>query len=159
DLPWWQLFRDPTLQELIRAAVANNQDLALAAARVEEARALVGIAKADLYPQVSADINGAYGRPLSKQYYANAITSGRYAASVSVFWELDLWGRIRNSRDAAIADLLATDNGRRAILLSLIAGVAQAYLELRSLDLELEIAKSNTETRRGTLDLFRARAR
>ncbi len=159
DLPWWELFKDPVLQDLIHAAVANNQDLVLAAARVDEARAFVGIAKADFYPQISAQADAAYGRPLSKEINPAAETGGRYNMSAGLSWELDLWGRIRNSRDAAIADLLATENGRRAILLSLVSGVAQAYLELRELDLELEIAKSNTETRQGTLDLFEKRAR
>ncbi|HME90792.1 MAG TPA: TolC family protein, partial [Myxococcaceae bacterium] len=159
DVPWWELFRDPTLQDLIRAALANNQDLVLAAARVEEARAFAGIAKADYYPQVSAQINAAYARPLSRQIIPGATWSGRYSASADVFWEIDLWGRVRNSSAAAMADLLATEDGRRAILLSLVSSVAQAYLELRELDLELEIAKSNTETRRGTVNLFEARAR
>jgi multidrug efflux system outer membrane protein len=159
DLPWWQLFKDPTLQDLIRVALANNQDLALAAARVDESRALVGVAKADLYPQVSAQVNAAYGRPLSRNVNPGAQDSGRYAMSGDVSWEIDLWGRVRNSRDAAMADLLATEDFRRAVILSLVSGVAQAYLELRALDLELEIDKSNTDIRKGTLDLFEARAR
>jgi multidrug efflux system outer membrane protein len=159
DLPWWEVFRDPILQDLIRAALANNQDLALAAARVDEARASVGIAKADFYPQIAAQADAAYGRPISKQINSNATTGGRFDASVSMFWELDFWGRIRNSRDAAIAELVATENGQRAILLSLVSGVAQAYLELREFDLEREIAKSNTDIRRETLNLFEARAR
>ena len=159
DLPWWKVFKDTALQDLIRMALANNQDLALAAARVDEARAFVGIAKADLYPQISAQLDAAYGRSPSKQIDPLSGTSGRYAASAGLSWEIDLWGRVRNSRDAAMADLLATEDGRRAVILSLVSGVALAYVELRSLDLELEIAKSNTGTRRSTLDLFDARAR
>jgi multidrug efflux system outer membrane protein len=159
DLPWWTVFKDTALQDLIRTALANNQDLALAAARVDEARAFVGIAKADLYPQISAQLDAAYGRSPSKQIDPRSVTSARYAASAGLSWEIDLWGRVRNSRDAAMADLLATEDGRRAVILSLVSGVALAYVELRSLDLELEIAKSNTGTRRSTLDLFDARAR
>ena len=159
DLPWWKVFKDTALQDLIRMALANNQDLALAAARVDEARAFVGIAKADLYPQISAQLDAAYGRSPSKQIDPLSGTSARYAASAGLSWEIDLWGRVRNSRDAAMADLLATEDGRRAVILSLVSGVALAYVELRSLDLELEIAKSNTGTRRSTLDLFDARAR
>jgi len=159
DLPWWKVFKDTALQDLIRTALANNQDLALAAARVDEARAFVGIAKADLYPQISAQLDAAYGRSPSKQIDPLSGTSARYAASAGLSWEIDLWGRVRNSRDAAMADLLATEDGRRAVILSLVSGVALAYVELRSLDLELEIAKSNTGTRRSTLDLFDARAR
>jgi len=159
DLPWWQVFKDPVLQDLIRVALANNQDLALAAARVDESRAFVGIAKADLYPQVSAQIDAAYGRPISRNLNPGASNSGNYSGTANLSWELDLWGRVRNSRDAALADLLATEDFRRGIILALVSGVAQAYLELRELDLELQISQSNTDTRRGTLDLFEARAR
>lgn len=159
DLPWWDFFRDPVLQGLVREALEKNQDLALAVARVEEARALSGVAKADFYPQVAAQASGAYGQPFSKQIVPGSSETGRFGLSASVFWELDLWGRVRNQSAAAMADLLATDEGRRAVVLSLVSGVAQAYVELRELDLELEVARANTETRRGTLDLFEKRAR
>src|SRR5206468_11138578 len=113
----------------------------------------------DFYPQLAAQVGGAYGRPVSKAIDPTADWSGRFTALGTLSWELDLWGRIRNSRDAAIADLLASEDGRRAILLSLVSGVAQAYLEMRELDLELAIARSNTDTRAGTVRLFEARAR
>ena len=158
DLPWWEVFKDPVLQGLIRESLAANQDLALAAARVDEARANVGIAKADLYPQIAASANGAYGQPTSNKLQPGGKQQALYTASLSASWELDLWGRVRNSRDAAFADLLATEDGRAAVVLSLVSGVAQAYLELRALDLQLEIARSNTQTRQGTLDLFQNRA-
>jgi multidrug efflux system outer membrane protein len=167
DLPWWEVFKDPTLQALIREALAANQDLALAAARVDEARAVVGIAKADLYPQLSASANGAYGQPVSDKVLFGATDAGpsagnpqaRFSAALGAAWELDLWGRVRNARDAAFADLLGTEDGRRAVVLALVSGVAQAYLELRALDLQLEIARTNTRTRQETLDLFEARSR
>jgi multidrug efflux system outer membrane protein len=167
DLPWWQVFKDPTLQALIREALTANQDLALATARVDEARAAVGIAKADLYPQIAASVNGAYGQPVSDKVLNGASNAGPaankaqslYVGALSAAWELDLWGRVRNSRDAAFADLLATEHGRHAVVLSLVASVAQAYLELRALDLQLEIARSNNTARQGTLELFETRAR
>jgi multidrug efflux system outer membrane protein len=159
DLPWWEVFKDPVLQGLIHEALVANQDLALAAARVDEARANVGIAKADLYPQIAASVNGAYGQPISNKIQPGGNQRALYTASLSASWELDLWGRVRNSRDAAFADLLATEDGRNGVVLSLVSGVAQAYLELRALDLQLEIARSNTQTRQGTLDLFQNRAR
>jgi multidrug efflux system outer membrane protein len=158
DLPWWEAFKDPILQELIRESLAANQDLVLATARVAEASALVGVARSGLYPQIDAQVAGAYGQPLADQIQPDE-PRARWSANAAVFWELDLWGRVRNGRDAAIADLLATEDGRHAVVLSLVSGVAQAYLELRALDLELEIARSNTETRRGTLDLFENRAK
>jgi multidrug efflux system outer membrane protein len=157
DLPWWEVFRDPALQGLIREALASNQDLALATARVAEFRALVGVSTADLYPQVSGEAVAAYGQPISDRL-AEGEPGALYQANAAVSWELDLWGRVRNGRAAAIADLVATEDGRHAVVLSLVSGVAQAYLELRALDLQLEIARSNAETRRGTLELFETRA-
>jgi multidrug efflux system outer membrane protein len=158
DLPWWEFFKDPTLQDLIREALAANQDLALAAARVDEARAIVGIARADFYPQVAGTANGGYGQPASERLVPGIKEQARYTLEASASWEMDLWGRVRDSRNAAFADLLASEDGRHAVVLSLVSGVAQAYVELRALDLQLEIAKSNAETRKGTLDLFEARA-
>lgn len=158
DLPWWEIFKDPTLQNLIREALAANQDLALAAARVDEARAIVGVARADFYPQVAGTARGGYGQAVSDEILPGSDERALYSLEASASWELDLWGRIRNSSSAAFADLLATEDVRRAVVLSLVSGVAQAYVELRALDLQLEIAKSNAETRRGTLDLFEARA-
>jgi multidrug efflux system outer membrane protein len=158
DLPWWEMFKDPVLQDLIREALRANQDLALAVARVEESRAILGIAKADLYPQIAASVDAAYGHFVSKKLLPGVNEQALYTASLSASWELDLWGRVRNSRDAAYADLLGTEDGRRAVVLSLVSGVAQAYLELRALDLQLEIANSNQQTRKGTLDLFETRA-
>jgi multidrug efflux system outer membrane protein len=159
DLPWWEFFKDPALQRLISEALERNQDLALAAARVEEARALTGVAKADFYPQIAVQASGAYGQLFSKQIVPGSSETGRFGLNASVFWELDLWGRVRNQRDAALADLLATEEGRRAVVLALVSSVAQAYMELRELDMELEVARANTEARRGTLDLFEKRAR
>ncbi len=162
DLPWWQVFKDPVLQGLIREALAANQDLALATARVAESRALVGVAKSGLYPQLDVKVDGGYGQPISDraaESLGQREAHARYSGNLGLSWELDLWGRVRNGRDAAIADLLATEDGRHAVVLSLVSSVAQAYLELRALDLQLEIARSNTATRKGTLDLFETRAK
>ena len=161
DLPWWEVYRDPVLQGLIREALQKNQDLALAAARVQEAGALAGVAKADLWPQLAAEADATWGR-LSRQVYggtALANPTGRFTASLGLSWELDIWGRVRNSRDAALADLLATEEARRAVVLGLVSSVASAYWQLRELDLELDIAKRNTAVRQGTVDLFDQRAR
>jgi multidrug efflux system outer membrane protein len=159
DLPWWEAFRDPVLQDLITEALANNQDLALALARVQEAGALVGVAKADLYPRIDAQVTGTYGQLESKQLVPGTQPSGNYLAAAGLSWELDLWGRVRNAGAAATADLFATEDARHGVVLSLVSGVAQAYLELRELDLELEIARSNNTSRGETLALFQARAK
>jgi multidrug efflux system outer membrane protein len=158
DLAWWQVFEDAQLQALIRDALANNQDLRLAAARVEESRALVGVARADFYPQISLGAGGTYGQQLAKNYTPGVGPTGRWRADVGLSWELDVWGRVRNASDAAVASLLATEEGRRAVVLSLVSDVAQAYADLLELDLELEISRRNTETRQGTLDLFTKRS-
>lgn len=159
DLPWWEVFKDPVLQALIREAVANNLDLALAMARVEEARSLAGVARADLYPQLNGQGTATYGQQVPKQLVPDAKQTGSFSLSATLTWELDLWGRVRNANAAARADLLATEYGRHGVVLSLVASVAQAYLELRELDLELEIARSNTSARRETLSIFETRAR
>ena len=161
DVPWWEMFRDPALQGLIQEAIANNQDLRLAAARVEESRALLGVARADFYPQVNLQAGGTYGQQTAKSFpgYSGVGPSGNWTASVGLSWEIDLWGKIRNASDAAKASLLATEEGRRGTLITLVADVAQAYFELRELDVELEIARRNTVTRQGTLELFEKRSR
>lgn len=160
DLPWWEMFRDPALQALVREAIANNQDLRLASARVEESRALLGVARADFYPQVSLGAGGNYGQQVAKAFpiYSGFGPSGSWSANLGVSWEIDLWGKIRNASDAAKATLLATEEGRRGTLITLVADVAQSYFELLELDTELEIARRNTVTRQGTLDLFTKRS-
>jgi multidrug efflux system outer membrane protein len=159
DLPWWEVFKDPKLHALIRESLAANQDLALAAARVDEARANVGIAKADYYPQVFAQAFGEYGKVSSDKLVTGTTYQALFQANLGVSWELDLWGRTRNASDAAYAGLLSTEAGRQGVILSLVSGVAQAYLELRALDYQLQVVKENIESRKATLDLFEKRAR
>ncbi len=158
DLPWWEIHRDPVLQGLIKEALANNQDLKLAAARVVEAGALLGVARADLWPQLGVQADGSWGR-YSREVLPGANATGRYSAALGLSWELDIWGRVRNASDAAQADLLATEEGRRGVVLGLVASVASTYWQLRELDLELEITKHNTASRQGTVQLFETRVR
>jgi multidrug efflux system outer membrane protein len=162
DLPWWEVYRDPVLQQLLREALQNNQDLALAAARVQEAGAFVGISKADLWPQLAAQLDASWGRSSLEVFPGSLVpnggATGRFTAALGLSWELDIWGRVRNSRDAALADLLSTEEGRRSVVLGLVASVASTYWQLRELDLELEIAQRNTAARQGTVDLFQQRS-
>jgi multidrug efflux system outer membrane protein len=158
DLPWWEVYGDPALQLLVQEALQNNQDLALAAARVLEAGALVGVSKADLWPQLSAQAQASRGRE-SREVVPGAPTQNLFSTALTLSWELDVWGRVRNARDAALADLLATEETRRGVVLDLVASVASAYWQLRELDLELEIARRNTSSRQGTVDLFQTRLR
>jgi multidrug efflux system outer membrane protein len=159
DLPWWQLFKDPTLDGLIREALEKNQDLALAVARVAESQAVARGAAGPLWPQVSAEATGNTGQLVSKANVPGSSTRTIWGLNAGVSWELDVWGRVRSARDQAEAISIATEEDRRGVVLSLVSGVAQAYLELRALDLQLEVAKTNGALRKGTLDLFQARAK
>ncbi len=158
DLPWWEMYRDPILQGLIEEALRNNQDLRVAAARVARSRALVGVSAADFYPQIGLGASGGYGQQNAKNYFPGQGPQGAFALNLGLSWELDVWGRVRNATDAARADLFATEEVRRGVVLSLVSDVAQAYAELMELDVELEIAQRNTVTRQGTLDLFTKRS-
>jgi multidrug efflux system outer membrane protein len=158
NLGWWEMYRDPILQGLIEEALRSNQDLRFAAARVTEARALVGVSAADFYPQINLGAAGAYGQQSAKNYVPGQGPSGAFNVSLGMSWELDIWGRVRNANDAAKADLMATEEFRRGAVLTLVADVAQAYAELMELDVELEVAVRNTTTRQGTLDLFTKRS-
>ena len=154
DLPWFEVFGDPALKSLIEEALANGYDAKIAAARVEEARARYGIARADFYPQVGYDGGYRYERlPQSVNSSGNA--ENRYTANINVSWEIDIWGRVRRLSESALASYLATDEARQGVLLSLASDVAQAYFELLDLDAELEIANRTTASFQDTYDLFK----
>jgi len=159
DLPWWQLFKDPTLDGLVRESLEKNQDLALAAARVQESQAVARGASGPLWPQVSLQASGATGQLVSKASVPGAGNRTSWGLDAELSWELDLWGRVRSARDQAEAISIATEEDRRGVVLALVSGVAQAYLELRALDLQLEVARTNGLLRKSTLDLFEARAK
>ncbi len=159
DLPWWQVFRDDRLQNLIQLALANNHDLRIAVSRVEQARQISLQARSQFFPQVNYD--GGIGTGKNALFGAIAPNSGQTQDSafidLSVFWEVDLWGRIRRLNEAARAQFLATEEARRGVTISLVSSVAQAYFELLELDLQLEIAKRNTESFADTLRIFSLR--
>lgn len=151
---WKGLFRDPVLDSLVQFAVDSNRDLRQAVARVAEYRALRGVARSDLFPQISA--NGLYLR--QKLSFGN-FTAAYHAFQVQgeASWEPDLWGRIRQSAAAAGADLAARQEDRRAVLLSLVGDVAEGYLQLREYDAELQVATRTMNSRQETLRLARQR--
>lgn len=166
DLKWWEVFTDPSLQELIRTALAQNYDLRQAVARVEAARAVVGIVRADQYPNVAAgggvainrsSRNGAMYLPPSIMPNQNR-TFGSAAVDLLSF-ELDIWGRLRRATEAARASLLAAEENRKAVVTTLVSDVAAAYFSLRELDGELDIAKRTLATRRNSLNLVQSRER
>ena len=169
ELPWWEVFKDPTLQDLIRTATTNNYDLKQAVARVEQARNLATVAAAPLFPQIG--YNGAVGRGRNAAFNAPAPTSSQSAsgvtrfgttegtalATLNAFWEIDLWGRIRRLSEAARAQYLATDEARRGVMITLVSDVATAYFQLLDLDRELQIQTAATNAYAGSYQIFNDR--
>ena len=157
DLAWWQMFADETLQSLLREALASNYDLQIAAARILEARAQVTIARASQLPEVAASGSAAYSRvegPLTPlQARESAVATG----GLDFSFELDLWGRFRRGSQAARAELLASEEGARFVITTLISDVGSAYVLLRALDQEVEIARRTLASREQSLTFVRIR--
>ncbi len=130
DEPWWEVFRDPVLKGLIQEALSRNYDVRIAAARVQEAQAILRVARSDLYP--SLDYSGGVSRSnitpgvLGGPGGQAPTTSNFYSGTLSASWELDIWGRIRRSNEAARATLFATEDARRGVWLTLVSDLAQA---------------------------------
>jgi multidrug efflux system outer membrane protein len=163
DLPWFQVFDDPALQALIREAIANNLDLRAAVARVEEARARAGIAASFLYPQIDATASYAVRqasttrRTDTQQPTDNDTTHQSAIYGFQLSWELDLFGRIRREREAATALALASEQGRRGVIVTLVGDVATNYFLLRELDLQLNISRQTLRLNDQTVTYFRDR--
>ena len=159
---WWSLFGDPALDRLVTEALGANQDLAEAAARVEEARALAGIARADRYPEVTGTVNGSRTR-LSKETLnlppevVIPLEIDRYRAAANISYELDFWGRLRRLAEAARAELLASEEGRRNVELALISEVTAAYFDLLAFDHQLGIVRETLGSRSESVRLQRLR--
>ncbi len=155
DLPWFEVFRDDALGAHLREALENNRDLQVAAARVQQARYLAAVARSPLFPQLGYDAVTARGdQALLGNPAPGATLENSSLLAANLFWEIDVWGRIRRSAEAARAELFATEAVRRGVVLSLVAAVAQSYYELLELDLEREIAQSSVQAYQGTYDLF-----
>jgi outer membrane protein, multidrug efflux system len=152
DEEWAKVFQDQELQRLIRAALQNNYDVRIAAARVQEARAQLGITRADQFPTLGGGGNITSQRDSATgPIPAFELTQG--ALSVSAAWNLDFWGRYRRATEAQRARLLAQEWAQRAVISSLVANVASGYFQLRELDLELEISKRTLASRSESLKL------
>ncbi len=159
NLPWWELLPDEELQNLVRIALKENKDLHQAIASVEEFQARLSIARTDFIPQVSANANApAFGR-LKGPRTLGLPTAFTYYAQAELSWELDIWGRVRRANEAARADLLAREENRRAVILELVSGVAQAYFDLRQLDMQLDIAKRTLQSWEESVRIAQARLR
>src|SRR5712692_7895829 len=161
DLPWWEVFQDTILKNLIEEAISNNYDGKIAAARVQEARANFVVSRSDLFPSLdySASVSrgkiepGVLGSPGGPAPRA----SNFYSGTVAMSWELDIWGRVRRSTEAARATLLATEEARRGVWLTLVSDLAQAYFELLALDVRLQIARDSTDAYQSTYNVFQDR--
>jgi len=152
DEKWWEVFQDKELQGLIRTALQQNFDVRIAASRIVQARAQLGITRADQFPTVSGDVSAAVLRS-AKNKLQSAYQLNAEQLDVAVNWELDFWGQFRSATEAARAQLLATEWGRRAVVTSLVANVATGYFQLRELDLELEISRRTLANRQESLKL------
>jgi multidrug efflux system outer membrane protein len=164
DLDWWELFDDPALRELIDTALAQNYDARLAMARVAEARALAGVSRSFLMPQV--DGAGRYQRQrvsrtsVAPPIPSSADTPDNFAQfNFDLFWEIDLFGRLQNLNEAAQSLFFASEWGQQAVLSAVVADVARAYFELRTLDLQLEISRATLESFQASRRLVMLRLR
>ncbi|HEX3231471.1 MAG TPA: efflux transporter outer membrane subunit, partial [Pyrinomonadaceae bacterium] len=162
DTKWFDVFKDDKLQELIRQALVSNYDLRLAVARVEQARASYGITRADQFPNIGASADLTTQR-LSRSGTVNVpdvINRDRTFGSVLLnllTFEVDVWGRLRRATESARANLLATEENRKAVITTLVSDVATAYFNLRELDFELEIAKRTLGSRQESLRIIKLR--
>jgi multidrug efflux system outer membrane protein len=159
---WWEQIKDPVLTDLIKTALAENKDVKIAAARVEEYLGKYGFSRSQLFPQVGANANGSRNRTTQSAVPAPlpSAVDPQYTniqATLYASWEIDVWGKIRRLNEAARADLLATEEGRRATILTLVASVATAYINLRDLDRQLEIAKATVASRAESVKVFKLR--
>jgi multidrug efflux system outer membrane protein len=162
NVPWWDLFQDPQLKTLIKVALEENRDLKIAVERIEEMRAALGIAKADLYPKLSADLHAGALNPSNTAVVGlpssdTNNTTGLYVATLDLSWELDFFGRIRRATEAQKALLLASEEARRAVAIALVADVATAYLDLRGLDRRLAISRDTITSRKESVEYSKTR--
>lgn len=157
---WWVQFRDPQLERLIGIALAENKDVLIAAARVEEYYGRYGVQRGQQFPQVGVQAEGGRQRqsresnPLLQLFPGASATTDFYSIDLGVSFELDLWGRLRRGTEAARADLLAVEENRRTVILTLVSAVATSYVNLLNLDRQLEISRETVRSRAESLRIF-----
>lgn len=158
NMKWYDVYKDSVLVALIDTAIINNLDLKLALARVEEAKAILGFNQANMFPFFDYS-----GKARASDFGNTAAGAGvafpgnSFSALGNVSWEIDLWGKLRHANRAAFAELIATDEGRKSVYISLVAQVAELYFQLRGLDDRLEITRKTIETRREYLRIITLR--
>ncbi|PWT88589.1 MAG: transporter [Acidobacteria bacterium] len=149
---WWDTFQDDALRDLIHTALEQNYDVRIAAARILEAQAVLGITRADQFPTVNAGASAARER-VPKTLASPALETSAFQVSSSLNWELDFWGKFRRATESARANLLAEEWAQRQVVSTLVSDVASSYFELRELDLELEISRQTLASRQDSLRL------
>jgi multidrug efflux system outer membrane protein len=156
DLPWWGVFKDPVLQDLIQVALTNNYDLRITLTRVDQARALQAQARSEFMPQAGyvGEANRGRNDYLGLPVPNGGQTKNSFLGALGAAWEIDLWGRVRRMNEAARANFMATQEGRRSVMISLVSGVARAYFELLELDEQLAIARRTKDSYERTFKLF-----
>lgn len=159
EIGWKDYFTDPTLHGLIADALDHNRDLRLAIQRVEEARAIYGIRRADQFPTIGVEADLARARvPADFSGVGRAVTANQFQVGIGLAsWELDFWGRVANLKEAALQNYLATDAARQAVTLTLIEQVANSYLSLRELDERIALTQKTIATREKSYRIFKRR--
>jgi multidrug efflux system outer membrane protein len=152
DLPWWQVFKDPKLQELVRTALKQNYDLQLATERINAARAQLAVTRSSLFPQLSGNGNFNGGKENNQQSKFNFLTLSADAA-----FQLDFFGKLRRANEAARAQLLATEDARQVVALTLVSDVASDYFTLLQMDLQLAITRDTVKTQTDSVKLTQLR--
>ena len=156
NLKWWELFEDEVMTAVIETALLNNKELAIAVARIEEARAILGFTRADQFPNLDGTAGAARGNTIPGVNVPGAIDN-TFVLAANLTFEVDLWGKLRRSTEAARAELLATVEARNVVTITLVADVASLYLLLLDLDHRVDVARRTVETRQQSLVIIQAR--
>jgi multidrug efflux system outer membrane protein len=150
NLKWFDLYQDPALRALLDSTLRNNLDLRIAVARIDQAREFYGISKAQLYPSLGYNVSAS-------ENFSNNGSASSFSMGLGLSWELDIWGKIRHARNAALDELLASEEGMKAVKSTLVASMATAYFQLRDYDNRLSISRSTVKVRQESLELLQQR--
>lgn len=159
NTPWWELYHDEELQKLIRIALEENKDLKRTVATVDEFAARALVAKTDFAPQMNATVYAPVFGNSKNVAFPGFPNPFNYYVQGNLAWEIDIWGRIRRSNEAALGDLLAREENRRALIVQLVGGVAQAYFDLRQFDMQMDIAQRTLQAWEESVRISQARLR
>ncbi|MRR33553.1 efflux transporter outer membrane subunit [bacterium] len=161
DTRWWEQFDDPVLEDLVGIGLAENKDVKIAAARIEQFAGQYITTRSALFPQI--DAGASFGRERASEKGAAPLTSSvenpadSYLAQFAASWEIDLWGKLRRANESARADILSSEEARRGVILSLVTFIATGYINLRDLDRQLEIAQATVKSREESYRIFMLR--